>query len=660
LERSVLLLLWAVASIGCTATVTPFGEPAPERAAPPSPFAHVDSVIRGDRLAAGPEVQGLRVTRGEALLTTTIGMVLQKGDRLVTDDATAAVIVFGDEYEVILDANTAITISPDFFVEFGKAIVKKLKEIRKKFQAETKYVNAGVEHTEFSISVSRDDVVSVIVLEGEVTLESTERAWPTQTITARQGAVVRREKPPTLRERVPQPELDRTFGLSRRVELIESAEVPDLIGMALRDARQDLNDARLRTGRIRTVAGGTPGAVQRQSPSPGQRVRFGTAVDLDVAAEPVSVPDVTGMSRMEATIALGVMGLSVGQTSEAEGTGVRPGRVARQDPLPGTRVSPGTAVSLIIASRRYVPPPPPDDWSDSGERHGTERACTVPDVRDVPIERASGILRERHLQLGSVRRVEGRRAGVTQSPEPGAQVRCGSSVDLVIYSAGAGTHDGSAENGCIVPDLRRVPVERAPDVLKKYNLQLGSVRRSEGRIATVAQSPEPGTRVRCGSSVDLVIYSGPSGTHDGPVVDTLPVCTVPDLSRVPVESAASVLRRYNLQLGNVRRIAGAKSGTAQNPQPETRVPCGSSVDMVVYFVRSGPSGTYDGPVVVQPTTCTVPDVRGLNAEGARRTLRAHGLVLGEFQAGGDERRQSPEPNTTARCGTTVNVYAVIR
>jgi beta-lactam-binding protein with PASTA domain len=650
-SKKVVLALLAILPIACETTK-----------APPPPFAHVDSVVRGNRLAAGPEVQGLRVMRGEATLTTTISMVLQRGDRLVTDDSTQAVIVFGDDYEVILDANTAITISPDFFVEFGKAIVKKLKEIRKKFEAETKYVNAGVEHTEFSISVDKGDVVSVVVLEGEVTLESTDRAWATQTISARQGAVVRKEQPPALRERIPQTEIDRTFGLARRVESIVSTEVPNLIGLPLGEARQELGGARLQAGRIRSVAGGHAGTVQRQSPSPGQRVRFGTAVDLDVAAEPVSVPDVSGMSQLEASIALGIVGLNVGQTSEEDDTGGRPGRVARQYPPPGTRVPPGTAVSLVIASRRYAPPPPPDDRGEGGERHEPERRCTVPDIRDVPIERASGILRERHLQLGSVRRVQGQRAGVTQNPEPGAQVRCGSSVDLVIYSAGPGTYDAPPENLCTVPDLRRVPVERAPEVLRKYNLQLGSVRKVAGQSASVSQNPEPGARVHCGSAVDLVVYVVvPSGTHDAEPDsrqrDSRP-CIVPDLSRVPVERAPEVLRKYNLQLGSVRRVISPSAGISLYPEPGSRVPCGSSVDLVIHVARPAPD---DGRTVeTRPTGCRVPDVSRLSKEAAQATLKRFGLQLGRFQEGGDERGQSPKPNTQVPCGTAVDVFPVFR
>jgi beta-lactam-binding protein with PASTA domain len=635
------LLLPAIIQIACE-TTTP--------SAPP-PFARVESVVRGNHLAAGPELQGLQITRGEAPLATVTGMPLQRGDRIVTDKGTEAVIVFEDAYEVILATDTAITISPDFFVEFGKAVVRKLKELRKKFQAETKYVNAGVEHTQFAISVDRQDEVSVVVLEGTVTLESTENRWSPQTIGPRQGAVVRAGQPPTRRERVTQTELDRTFGWARRVEDVAfPAEVPDLIGRPVADARGELSRAGLAVGSIQNVAGQPVGTVVRQSRPAGQRVRYGTSVDLDVAAE-ISVPNVLGMTQLEAGIALGFAGLNVGEISEENDTGARPGRVARQYPAPGTRVPPGTPVSLVIASRRAPPPPPPPPPDDWGERHEPERGCTVPDIRYASEENAAGILREQGLRLGSVRRVEGRRAVVSQNPQPGARVRCGSSVDLLIHSAPLGTHDAPPETICTVPDLRQVPPDKASGVLRKYNLQLGRVQRVEGRSAGVAQNPEPGTRVRCGSSVDLVIYSGPSGTHDAPP-ETM--CTVPDLRQVPVERAAAFLRKYNLQLGRVQRVEGRSAGMAQNPEPGTRVRCGSSVDLVVY---SGASGTYDGEPV---TMCTVPDIRRLTARAAQSALKASGLRLGQYQQGGDDRRQNPEPGKSVQCGSTVDVFAVFR
>jgi beta-lactam-binding protein with PASTA domain len=338
--------------------------------------------------------------------------------------------------------------------------------------------------------------------------------------------------------------------------------MPNLNGLSLDEARRRLAEAGLQVGSVRQVAGQPVGMVLRQGLPTGQRVRSGTRVDLEVAGES-TVPDVTGMTQTEAGIVLGMAGLNVGDVTEEAAIGGRSGRVARQYPGPGTRVSPGTTVSLVLTARR-----PP------GEDESPDRYCTVPDVRQLSAESASGLLREHNLRLGSVRRVAGHRPGVTQNPQPGSRVRCGSSVDLVIYEAGTDTHDVPPETSCTVPDLRHTTVEQAPSILQRYNLQLGSVRRVEGRRPGIAQNPQPGAAVRCGSSVDLVVYFVGSGTFDGEVVPT--VCTVPDIRPLSVRAAQSALKAAGLRLG---RFEEGGDERRQNPAPGSRVQCGTVVDV---------------------------------------------------------------------------------
>jgi beta-lactam-binding protein with PASTA domain len=411
--RLILLLLAAMVPIGCVTPGTP----------------RLQSVVKGNRVAVGAELQAVRVTRAGADLTTASGMVLKKGDRIVTDSATSAVLLFGDAYEVILGPETSISISPDFFVDFGKAVVKKLKEIRKKFQAETKYVNAGVEHTEFAISVDPGDVVSVVVREGSVTLESTTKSWPTQTIRAREGALVRAGEPPSRRERVPQSELDRTFGWADRVERIVTIVMPDLNEQLLNDARRELVGAGLKVGRIQKVAadGRRLDIVVGQSIPGGQPVRSGTSVDLRVTGESV-VPDLTNMTRLQAGIAISFAELTLGETTEEE-TEARAGRVMRQSPPPGTRVAPGTAVSIVIARRPNEPNAPnePTEATRPNPRHERVRAgCTVPNLSRLSKVDAQKALDAAGLSLGDY--PDG--GGNSQNPPPGTSVPCGTSVSV--------------------------------------------------------------------------------------------------------------------------------------------------------------------------------------------------------------------------------------
>ncbi len=420
IAKLILLLLVAVVPIGCATPGTP----------------RLQSVVRGNRVAAGAEFQSVRVTRAGADLTTTSGMVLKKGDRIVTDSATSAVILFGNAYQVILGPETSISISPDFFVDFGKAVVKKLKEIRKKFQAETKYVNAGVEHTEFAISVDAGDVVSVVVREGSVTLESTTKSWPTQTIGPLEGALIRAGELPSRRKRVPQSELDRTFGWADRVEGIVNIIVPNLNDQLLNDARRQLIGAGLKVGRIQKVAadGRRLDTVVGQSIPGGQSVRPGTSVDLRVTGESV-VPDLTNMTRLQAGIAIGFAELTLGETTEEEAE-ARAGRVLRQSPPPGTHVAPGTTVSIVIAVRGPNGPTDANGPTEANEptkptkrnpRHERVGApCTVPDLSKLSKADAQKALDAAGLRLGDY--PDG--GGNSQNPPPGTSVPCGTSVSV--------------------------------------------------------------------------------------------------------------------------------------------------------------------------------------------------------------------------------------
>jgi beta-lactam-binding protein with PASTA domain len=294
------------------------------------------------------------------------------------------------------------------------------------------------------------------------------------------------------------------------VDVITFPEVPDLNGLLLDEARQKLSGAGLQLGKIQKVAaaGRRLDTVVGQSHPAGQRLRLGTRVDLRVTGES-TVPDVRGMSSFEAGIALGLAGLKVGETSEEEVTGARPGRVARQSPSPGTRIPPGTAVSLVIVSRQAPQPSKPSEPREpskpSERRESQKEVCTVPDIRHVSVERAPGVLQERRLQLGSVRRVEGGSARVTQNPEPGAQVRCGSSVDLVIYSVPSGKPAGPnpkiQRTVCTVPDILSGGPKSARKILEAEGLKLGQ---EEQRIeGPPYQNPKAGAHVPCGSAVNV-------------------------------------------------------------------------------------------------------------------------------------------------------------
>ena len=189
--------------------------------------------------------------------------------------------------------------------------------------------------------------------------------------------------------------------------------------------------------------------------------------------------------------------------------------------------------------------------------------CTVPDIRNRRVEDARRILQRAGLRLG---RVESSREGAGQEPQPGAQVPCNSSVNLWVV----------AHTDVAVPDVRGRDLEGARVELSHAGLEVGGTsetRYIEAKPGTVVQqSPSPGTRVRRGSAVALVIASRPVRPTQ---------CTVPDVRRLSEEAARSALRGAGLRLGRFERGGDERR---QKPEPGARVPCGTTVDVIAVIL----------------------------------------------------------------------------
>jgi hypothetical protein len=135
---------------------------------------------------------------------------------------------------------------------------------------------------------------------------------------------------------------------------------------------------------------------------------------------------------------------------------------------------------------------------------------------------------------------------------------------------------------CIVPDIRARTVSEISALVARSRLVLGTVRRqaSEGpRDTVLAQSPGPGTSVRCGTQVDIQVAD-------------VPTCLVPNLIGTPLSGAASLLERMRLALGGVRRQVSERPRDTvvdQRPSPGTRVPCGSRIEILAADAAPAPS-----------------------------------------------------------------------
>ena len=142
-------------------------------------------------------------------------------------------------------------------------------------------------------------------------------------------------------------------------------KVPDVTGMTAARAETTLTEAGLKTGKVTQVQStqGPEGTVVGQSPAAGDKVKKGSAVDLEVAgkptpsATPVAVPDVVGSSQAAAEAQLTGVGFTVIVAQTASDT-VPAGSVISQAPQAGVIASPGSKVSIVVSTGPSTAPTP--------------------------------------------------------------------------------------------------------------------------------------------------------------------------------------------------------------------------------------------------------------------------------------------------------------
>lgn len=501
---------------------------------------------------AGGQVQ---VVRGEAASAARRGEALETGDVVRTGPDGRAVLRLDDgRVEVIVFENSEVRIG-SIFVALGEVVVRVLKKVKDEFRAESEYAVATPETTEFLVAFGPDRDYRCAVIEGRVEVRSPKGEWPRATLSRGEVAIGRAGRP--VEERA----LDSQEynALVERVNAVERAYrptsarlvVPDVTGFDERGARRMLATAGFEVGPSegRVTGRARVGTVLEQSPPAGSRLSAGGEVGLVVAVEPTTVPRVTGLPLADAEARLAAARLRTGEVRR-EITGARPpGEVLRQQPPPAQEVAVGSGVDLWVEAPSVV----------------------VPSVRDVDARRAAAVLRQAGLQArGETRLVEGVADGIVlaQRPEPGTPVKPGTVVELII-----------AERGVRVPDLIGSSQRTLKVSLERRGLAIGQAssrpeRRPPGTV--VDQRPAPGTLVRAGTPVDIVVAAA--------------YCTVPEVRRLTRKEAIAAITAANLhwsitafEQGPHPRGASPDDRVAtQKPAAGTRVECGSMVTLTVY------------------------------------------------------------------------------
>jgi hypothetical protein len=119
-------------------------------------------------------------------------MALQQGDEIHVVGPAIVTLRFPEGHLVFLQPDTSVRIG-SIFQSFGTLIVR----ARGLFRLQTDYWTAGVEGTEFSVSLSPDKKGEVAVTEGSISLSSNTGGWREIRVAENEVATILRDAPPS-------------------------------------------------------------------------------------------------------------------------------------------------------------------------------------------------------------------------------------------------------------------------------------------------------------------------------------------------------------------------------------------------------------------------------------------------------------------------------
>jgi serine/threonine-protein kinase len=446
-----------------------------------TPVATLSGVVVGGQLATGVEVGRVSVIRSDRPEPTRLGMPLQKGDTVVTGPSVRALLIFQEEWEVALDAGTAVYVSnPKAWIKRGRIFVKKLVErVREAFEVEDEHRVFGAEGTEFMIESDGTGGVSITVLDGDVSVAPKNADWEPIVYGPLQRGHLEGDGPPRRMPSISVDEAEALRAFTLELEGLSNVTVPSVVGRLQQDAVLDLERAGLPVQPFTTrITGDVPeGTVLGQTPAAGARVRVGTEVALVVEGASARVPNVLGFEREAAIRTLRAAGLEVGSVRELETTERPAGTIVRVSPAAASLLEPGQRVDLTVA---------------------IEARVRVPTLTGTSLEAARARLAEMGLALGRVieRPTPRTRPGtvVDQSPAPGTRVAMRSAVELSI---------AVAPPFCIVPRLVGRTESQALALLAEAGLAAGDVQRLPypPREEVTGQRIAAGRQVACGTRI---------------------------------------------------------------------------------------------------------------------------------------------------------------
>jgi len=195
--------------------------------------------------------------------------------------------------------------------------------------------------------------------------------------------------------------------------------VPNVVGLDRFAAVESVLNAGLLLGEVRSVSNATVplDRVVAQHPEPGQRVKLGRKVQLDVSAggSKLKVPHVEGLTLTRATALLLESGLAVAGVESLRKPNLPPGQIFATRPPAGVEVDEGDSIFVQIAFRTGNFP--------------------MPNLIGMNLEEAHGIITAQGLVLGEVKQAPSDEPVgnvLVQYPEEGMTVRDLDTVSVIV------------------------------------------------------------------------------------------------------------------------------------------------------------------------------------------------------------------------------------
>ena len=203
----------------------------------------------------------------------------------------------------------------------------------------------------------------------------------------------------------------------------------------------------------------------------------------------VTVPDVRGMSEEDAKALLNKKRLGIDVVTRKESKKYKAGKISKQTPEAGEKVSKHTKVEVVVSSGLV----------------GSKKA--IPDVSGMSETEAQNDLEEAGFKVTSSFQyddsVESGKV-ISTTPEAGTKAEKGSTVTMLV---------SQGSNKKTVPDVRGMADATAQSTIKSYGFNVGTVTYdysdSVEKGMVISQTVEPGTKASAGTSISITVSNGP-------------------------------------------------------------------------------------------------------------------------------------------------------